>query len=62
MMRSLLTVIFLVLFASNLQAAGSADLKAAQAAVEKGGGDAEPIDAGYRRHRHYQGKERLPNR
>jgi tetratricopeptide (TPR) repeat protein len=39
MMRSLFAAIFMVLFASNLQAAGVADLKAAQAAAEKGAGD-----------------------
>ena len=39
MMRSLLAAIFVVLFASNLQAAGVADLEAAQAAAEKGTGD-----------------------
>ena len=39
MMRSFFAAIFLVLFASNLQAAGPADLKAAQAAAEKGAGD-----------------------
>ena len=39
MMRSLLAAICVVLFASSLQAAGIADLKAAQAAAEKGVGD-----------------------
>ena len=39
MMRSLFAAIFMVLFASNLQAAGVDDLKAAQAAAEKGIGD-----------------------
>ena len=39
MMRSLFAAICVVLFASNLQAAGVADLKAAQAAAEKGTGD-----------------------
>ena len=39
MMRSLLAAICMVLFASSLQAAGVADLKAAQAAAEKGIGD-----------------------
>jgi tetratricopeptide (TPR) repeat protein len=39
MMRSVFAAVFLVLFASNLQAAGPADLKAAQAAAEKGAGD-----------------------
>jgi tetratricopeptide (TPR) repeat protein len=39
MMRSLFAAIFMILFASNLQAAGVADLKAAQAAAEKGTDD-----------------------
>ena len=39
MMRSLLAAICMVLFASSLQAAGVDDLKAAQAAAEKGTGD-----------------------
>ena len=39
MMRSIFAAICLVLFASNLQAAGIDDLKAAQAAAEKGTGD-----------------------
>ena len=39
MMRSIFAAICMVLFASNLQAAGIADLKAAQAAAEKGTGD-----------------------
>jgi len=39
MMRSFFAAIFMVLFASNLQAAGVADLKAAQAAAEKGTDD-----------------------
>lgn len=39
MMRSLFAAMFAVLFASSLQAAGVADLKAAQAAAEKGNGD-----------------------
>jgi tetratricopeptide (TPR) repeat protein len=39
MIRSIFAAICLVLFATHLQAAGVADLKAANAAVEKGGGD-----------------------
>ena len=39
MMRLFFAAICMVLFASNLQAAGVADLKAAQAAAEKGAGD-----------------------
>ena len=39
MMRSFLAAVCMVLFASSLQAAGVADLKAAQAAAEKGVGD-----------------------
>jgi tetratricopeptide (TPR) repeat protein len=39
MMRSLVAAICMVLFATNLEAAGLADLKAAQAASEKGTGD-----------------------
>ena len=39
MMRSLLAAVCMVLFAPSLQAAGVADLKAAQAAAEKGIGD-----------------------
>lgn len=39
MMKSLFAALCLVLFASDLQAAGPADLKAAQAAADKGTGD-----------------------
>jgi tetratricopeptide (TPR) repeat protein len=39
MIRSIFAAICMVLFATNLQAAGLADLKAAQAAAEKGTGD-----------------------
>ena len=39
MKRLIFSAICMVLFATNLQAAGVADLKAAQAAVEKGAGD-----------------------
>jgi tetratricopeptide (TPR) repeat protein len=39
MLRSIFAAMCMVLFASNLQAAGVADLKAAQAAAEKGAGD-----------------------
>jgi tetratricopeptide (TPR) repeat protein len=39
MTRSIIAAIFVVLFATNLHAAGIADLKAANAAAEKGAGD-----------------------
>src|SRR5450759_858360 len=39
MIRSIFVAIFMVLFVTNLQAAGVADLKAANAAAEKGTGD-----------------------